>query len=73
MLLVSGLWLDAMVALLHTRTLRLNLACGLAYAIHTNAVKDALIPKTLPWKVNYKYANEADLINLALFGSNPVT
>lgn len=38
------------------------------YSVHTDAVKETLIPKALPWKVNYKYASEADIINLALFG-----
>lgn len=37
------------------------------YTIHTDAIKDIIIPKALPWKVNYKYASEADIINLALF------
>lgn len=38
------------------------------YTIHTDAVKEIIIPKTVSWKANYKYANEADIINLALFG-----
>jgi hypothetical protein len=38
------------------------------YTIHTDAIKKHIIPNTLPWNANYKYADEADLINLALFG-----
>lgn len=38
------------------------------YVIHTDAIKDVIIPK-LPWSSNYKYASEADIINLALFGT----
>lgn len=38
------------------------------YVIHTDAVKEEIIPQTLPWKASYQYASEADLINLALFG-----
>lgn len=38
------------------------------YSVHTDAVRDILIPKTLPWKTSYQYASEADIINLALFG-----
>lgn len=38
------------------------------YKIHTDAVKDKLIPKELPWKASYQYASEADILNLAVFG-----
>lgn len=39
------------------------------YRIHTDAVKDNIIPKTLTKEqINYIYANEADLLNVALFG-----
>ena len=38
------------------------------YAVHTDAVKDVIIPKALPWRSSYQYASEADIINLALFG-----
>ena len=39
------------------------------YKIHTNAIKDNLIPKELTKKeINYIYAEEADVINMALFG-----
>ena len=53
----------------------------LNYRIHTDAIKDNLIPPELtPEQISYKYANEADLLNVALFGktakqwrdSNPV-
>lgn len=41
----------------------------LNYRIHTNAIKDNLIPPELtPEQISYKYANEADLLNVALFG-----
>ena len=39
------------------------------YRVHTDAVKAHLIPEELPGKqVGYVYANEADLLNKALFG-----
>ena len=39
------------------------------YKIHTDAVKEYLIPENLTkQQINYKYANEADLLNMALFG-----
>jgi KilA-N domain len=39
------------------------------YKIHTDAIKDNLIPKTLPKeKINFVYADEADMLNMALFG-----
>ena len=39
------------------------------YQIHTDAIKDNLIPKELTKKqVSFVYANEADLLNMALFG-----
>lgn len=38
------------------------------YSVHTDAIKEIIIPKSLPWKASYQYASEADLINLALFG-----
>ena len=38
------------------------------YRIHTDAVKEYLIPLELtPEQISYKYANEADLLNVALF------
>ena len=41
----------------------------LNYRIHTDAIKDNLIPPELtPNQISYKYANEADLLNVALFG-----
>lgn len=41
----------------------------LNYRIHTDAIKDNLIPPELtPDQISYKYANEADLFNVALFG-----
>ncbi|MDD2995026.1 MAG: KilA-N domain-containing protein [Paludibacter sp.] len=39
------------------------------YRIHTDAIKDNLIPKVITNKQTaYVYANEADLLNVALFG-----
>ncbi len=39
------------------------------YHIHTDAVKQNLIPKVLtPQQISFVYANEADVLNVALFG-----
>ena len=39
------------------------------YRIHTDAIKDNLIPQELTQKqISYTYANEADLLNVVLFG-----
>jgi len=39
------------------------------YRIHTDAIKENLIPKELDkLQINFVYANEADLLNVALFG-----
>ncbi len=39
------------------------------YRIHTDAIKENLIPSTLSKeKINFVYADEADLLNMALFG-----
>jgi hypothetical protein len=39
------------------------------YHIHTDAIKENLIPKELTkQQINFVYANEADLLNVALFG-----
>lgn len=39
------------------------------YHIHTDAVKQNLIPAELtPLQISYVYANEADVLNMALFG-----
>ena len=39
------------------------------YKIHTDAIKEKLIPVELTKdQINSKYANEADLLNMALFG-----
>ena len=41
----------------------------LNYRIHTDAIKETLIPSELtPQQIMYKYANEADVLNVALFG-----
>ena len=39
------------------------------YRIHTDAIKENLIPINLtPKQISYVYANEADVLNMALFG-----
>ena len=39
------------------------------YRIHTDAIKENLIPKELSrHQINFVYANEADMLNVALFG-----
>jgi hypothetical protein len=39
------------------------------YKIHTDAIKDNLIPPTLSKeKIQFVYADEADMLNVALFG-----
>jgi hypothetical protein len=39
------------------------------YIIHTDAIKENLIPAELtPQQISYVYANEADMLNVALFG-----
>ena len=41
----------------------------LNYRIHTDAIKDYLIPPELtPEQISYKYANESDMLNVVLFG-----
>ncbi len=41
----------------------------LNYSIHTDAIKDNLIlPELTKEQISYKYANEADLLNVVLFG-----
>jgi hypothetical protein len=48
--------------------IRRNLA-RINYRIHTDAIKQNLIPLELtPQQVNFVYANEADVLNMALFG-----
>ncbi|MEQ1553557.1 MAG: KilA-N domain-containing protein [Ferruginibacter sp.] len=38
------------------------------YRIHTDAIKLNIIPTVSPQQANYVYANEADVLNVALFG-----
>ena len=48
--------------------IRRNLA-KVNYLIHTDAIKENLIPDALsPTQISYVYADEADLLNMALFG-----
>lgn len=43
------------------------------YHIHTDAIKENLIPKELSKsQINFVYANEADLLNMALFGKTAI-
>ncbi|RFT26611.1 DNA-binding protein [Gardnerella vaginalis] len=37
------------------------------YKIHTDAIKEYLLKDLTPEQLMYKYANEADLLNVALF------
>ena len=56
----------------HRLSLAWNLNRTLAklnYRIHTDAIKDHLIPDSLtPEQISFTYANEADVLNVALFG-----
>lgn len=41
----------------------------LNYRIHTDAIKENLLPPELiPLQISYKYADEADMLNVVLFG-----
>lgn len=41
----------------------------LNYRIHTNAIKESLMPENLTKEqINYKYSSEADMLNVTLFG-----
>ena len=41
----------------------------LNYRIHTDAIRDNLIPPELtPLQISFTYANEADMLNVVLFG-----
>jgi len=40
----------------------------LNYKIHTQAIKDEIVPNLKPSQVEFAYANEADRLNVALFG-----
>ena len=40
----------------------------LNYTVHTDAIKEKLIPERLSKTKGYVYANEADILNLAVFG-----
>lgn len=55
-----------------TKQLEWNLQRTLAkinYHIHTDAIKETLIPAAITkQQINFVYANEADLLNVALFG-----
>jgi len=57
----------------NTKSLEWNLQRTLSkvnYQIHTSAISQNLVPKTLTKaQINYVYASEADLLNVALFGT----
>ena len=38
------------------------------YSVHTDAVKEYIIPQSRKWNKAYEYASEADLLNVAIFG-----
>ena len=38
------------------------------YKIHTYSIKENIVPMLSEYQINYVYANEADVINVALFG-----
>lgn len=38
------------------------------YKIHTDAIKNNIVPQLSGSQINFVYANEADLLNMALFG-----
>lgn len=38
------------------------------YRIHTDAIKENLVPALEEWQISFVYANEADVLNVALFG-----
>ncbi len=38
------------------------------YKIHTDAIKNNIVPQLSKSQINFVYANEADLLNMALFG-----
>lgn len=40
----------------------------LNYHIHTDAIKEIIVPTITKEQINFVYANEADLLNVALFG-----
>ena len=55
----------------HAKALDWNVKREIAksnYRIHTDAIKETLIPNLTPQQIAATYASEADLINVALFG-----
>ncbi len=38
------------------------------YRIHTDAIKENIVPTLQDWQISFAYANEADVLNVALFG-----
>ena len=55
----------------HAKSLDWNIKCEITksnYRIHTDTIKENLIPNLTPQQIACKYASEADLINVALFG-----
>jgi hypothetical protein len=63
-----GTWLSAEFRYFLIREFQRTLA-KINYHIHTDAIKENLIPKTITkQQASFVYANEADLLNVALFG-----
>ncbi len=40
----------------------------LNYRIHTDAIKENIVPTLQDWQISFAYANEADVLNVSLFG-----
>ncbi|MAZ75905.1 MAG: DNA-binding protein, partial [Micavibrio sp.] len=38
------------------------------YQLHTDAIKDHVIPTSKKWRKEWEYAEEADILNVAIFG-----
>ena len=45
-----------------------RLLSKLNYVVHTNAIKKYIVPTLTEQQINFVYANEADVLNVALFG-----
>jgi hypothetical protein len=38
------------------------------YSLHTDAIKDHIIPESKKWRKELEYAEEADILNIVVFG-----
>ena len=45
-----------------------RLLSKLNYAVHTDAIKKYIVPTLTEQQIKFVYANEADVLNVALFG-----